>query len=1205
MAEIDDIIRRNNNGVFIQERDYSIYNITPFTNQVNLVIGSSKKGAFNVPILVTSPENFIEIYGDIDYSLERKGSYFHRTVLNMLTRGSVICLNIRPVDKELDNYNWVALSTSSDNKNSNTRTNSVEDFYDIGDGFWKRSTDKLIDVSKKTIPDASGSPFVIANQSSKKVSVLSFKSNIKGFDRTVEDWYNGKYPEYLHPKSLISDYIVDFLIVEGAWDNYKQLSVHPKWGKYFEKNGIRKDKLSEFLNESEVKLVKKYTASLIPYFRDKADKDFYLPSIVNNDINENGVLVSFDSNVIETDIENGKLDLVGSNLTDSKSANIDFLSYKRNLSDYLIVDEKFIDQAGNSFGNPIYNLQGSRTQLLSEGNVVNCILKTLILSATSNVKVRPLETTSNEAYVVINGKKIHLSSDIEDVIALEESVKSGFKFCYVVLVDSEGVKFRSGKMVSINNEDFLPYIDPKTEMVLGYYVISQNESGTYDTELFGVAIDNDGFINPFRDSNSLPNETKVSFSETDYQWQQKLVFENSFNPNYQDYQQLRIYHLWYWLSDNLIEGKSLIIDTEGNKQKIDTVEIGHNDNSRYIKMSIEDRNYDISSVDNINNGGVGIYIQDVEFLAYEENKLQSQIEPLEDSDYGIIGENSDIYEAYNNGEINDGDPFFWSIGEEFNIRFKNNTMIFDDGYTEDYSGKKIIVQGSKSNDGLYSVIANTVINGKLAIVLDKTLTDEFIEQVNIFDAETPKIINLYFVDGKLKSLVENYEGDVEELYDKLYMRNPDTKWNKSLEVEEILTQSKILVDAERYSSLETGNYLLGEEANTDGIKRNWVRIVDITRYDQNPNLLLIEADSPIKFNRYEGDIQTKYLLPIDRWVDTLDFKVLKPHVVREQSLPNNTEERLQEVMNMIGRDTKLSQSLTSDRMDWRYLIDSYGMGLTPESKKELAMLCERKGRAFGFINMPSIKQFRNSSSTIYKENGVFSTELLLKGGDKKTNGGISYSIPKDGASHVCYITPFVTISDNGRPYNVPPSSYVAMRYMRKSNNTKVYKPHDIMAGVMEGRLNNVIGLEYEYTDEQLGDLNLFRAMAIKSYENTIFFINNENTAYDRNSALGYVHNRETLIELENSMIEMLNQYQWSEITDENTEAIVQKANNICDRLVNNSAIAEYVNEFVEDNELTDAQIGVLNTYVELVAGMGKILLRLNIMRTNSISGGDS
>ena len=113
------------------------------------------------------------------------------------------------------------------------------------------------------IPDAKNKPLTFVNTSDKTVSILAFKSNVSGFDTTVEDWYDGKYPSYLHPKDRISDYMIQVALVEGNWNNYGELSVDPIWKEYFNKTGIITNKVDEFFQHSSVNLIRKWETSLI------------------------------------------------------------------------------------------------------------------------------------------------------------------------------------------------------------------------------------------------------------------------------------------------------------------------------------------------------------------------------------------------------------------------------------------------------------------------------------------------------------------------------------------------------------------------------------------------------------------------------------------------------------------------------------------------------------------------------------------------------------------------------------------------------------------------------------------------------------------------------------------------------------------------------------------------------------------------------
>ena len=49
-----ELLIKNNPGVYISEKNYNIYNITQNYNRLTLVIGSSRKGVANLPVLCVS-----------------------------------------------------------------------------------------------------------------------------------------------------------------------------------------------------------------------------------------------------------------------------------------------------------------------------------------------------------------------------------------------------------------------------------------------------------------------------------------------------------------------------------------------------------------------------------------------------------------------------------------------------------------------------------------------------------------------------------------------------------------------------------------------------------------------------------------------------------------------------------------------------------------------------------------------------------------------------------------------------------------------------------------------------------------------------------------------------------------------------------------------------------------------------------------------
>jgi hypothetical protein len=204
--------------------------------------------------------------------------------------------------------------------------------------------------------------------------------------------------------------------------------------------------------------------------------------------------------------------------------------------------------------------------------------------------------------------------------------------------------------------------------------------------------------------------------------------------------------------------------------------------------------------------------------------------------------------------------------------------------------------------------------------------------------------------------------------------------------------------------------------------------------------------------------------------------------------------------------------------------------------------------------------------------------------------------------------PYVTVNDNGRPIDVPPAAYVATTYMRKINaGLTTITPWTIAAGITNGRVTGIAGLEQDFTPEDIEFLNKAQFNPIVQKRNRGFIIETENTALALyRSALSFIHVREVLIELERELSAMLLDYQWKYNTPETRAEIRLKADAICASYVNRNGLFNFFNKCDEQNntqEIIDNQIGVLDTYVEPIKGMGVIVNNVTILRTGAIQSG--
>ena len=113
MALDAELLSLRSAGTYRFERDLStISNDTTTISNLRLVVGFSKVGPFNTLNVVTSAAEFIKLYGNIDRSLEKRGSYFHRSALVALSAGPILCLNLLNLDPDLDHVQEKSFSTN-------------------------------------------------------------------------------------------------------------------------------------------------------------------------------------------------------------------------------------------------------------------------------------------------------------------------------------------------------------------------------------------------------------------------------------------------------------------------------------------------------------------------------------------------------------------------------------------------------------------------------------------------------------------------------------------------------------------------------------------------------------------------------------------------------------------------------------------------------------------------------------------------------------------------------------------------------------------------------------------------------------------------------------------------------------------------------------------------------------------------------------
>ena len=308
MALSPQLLQFKSSGVYRLEFDKSqTVNIPAET--IRLIVGRSNKGPYNTPVLVEDAEQFKQVFGSIDKSLEKKGMFFHRSALEALSRGPILAMNLTAAD-DADRVSTLSPVTSSkvSGLTSSSFQSSEEDakkFSDVfdTDKFWVPSDEKLLSATDE--PDTHAISFVNIKQDPITVIVRQ-AADTRGFELTAREWYGeANIPEGIEADEYVSDYLVDVFVFKGSFDA-AELNNDPNYGDFFEQDGLKKAKLAQFAGLREVTLLAQYNGvSLIPEFIDNEGNQMYIETIVNLEARRTGLFCAVQEDALD------KIDLVG------------------------------------------------------------------------------------------------------------------------------------------------------------------------------------------------------------------------------------------------------------------------------------------------------------------------------------------------------------------------------------------------------------------------------------------------------------------------------------------------------------------------------------------------------------------------------------------------------------------------------------------------------------------------------------------------------------------------------------------------------------------------------------------------------------------------------------------------------------------------------------------------------------------------------
>jgi hypothetical protein len=259
----------------------------------------------------------------------------------------------------------------------------------------------------------------------------------------------------------------------------------------------------------------------------------------------------------------------------------------------------------------------------------------------------------------------------------------------------------------------------------------------------------------------------------------------------------------------------------------------------------------------------------------------------------------------------------------------------------------------------------------------------------------------------------------------------------------------------------------------------------------------------------------------------------------------------------------------------------------------------------------TVKQFKDSTNPLFKfdSSSSFDTQFVPSGGNLNLNPSNIFSLPgiADGANYSAFYGPNLIIRENGTNISVPPAAHVSNLYIDKYN---LALPYSIVAGPRRGIVTGqgLVGAEYAFDRTDLDFIEPFGYNAIVNKRGFGLTINANQTAQQTvKSALSQIHVRELLIYIQDGIEAILKNYRWEFNTAQNRLEIKTLADNFLSQILSDGGVFDFQNIMDSTNntsEVIDSNIGILDTYIEPVRGMGILVHRTTILKTGAIATGN-
>lgn len=456
MAKIAlDLTQFKSAGVYTVEID-NTERVIVNAQALRLVPGFSMQGPYNTPVFIRSNRDLEKFFGPLDTKLERKGSFFHRSIQTCLLSSPVIAINLLRPDETRENgdkIEFVGLGLNVDNVDASLAAGVYpSDFYVNffnRDRFWTPDPEYLQTsiINKYDASGAYDSPLLqFVNTSPKNYSVIVRKapSTLRQYNVFAIDWFGSQANipyEWIRPYDYIKDYFIQVVVVEGDWTDYGRLSTDPYYSNFFNADGLIPRKLNNFINASNVNLIGSWTGCIIPDFYDKTGANQYIEEIINANVALTGFVININQQAFDQIVrvsnawqigETGEaapyeIDLVGHNLiTDSDGIQSRFLSYDISVLDTTIhntITVGAVDGTGRNF----IITDASDAALVTVGTLIQKTDEPGVIPGVTYVTEK-LWNSASEGYVITTAEHVTAGDVVIQKPIDDPTITTHYKF---------------------------------------------------------------------------------------------------------------------------------------------------------------------------------------------------------------------------------------------------------------------------------------------------------------------------------------------------------------------------------------------------------------------------------------------------------------------------------------------------------------------------------------------------------------------------------------------------------------------------------------------------------------------------------------------------------------------------------------------------------------------------------------------------------